>query len=535
MKLCKACLGNIITTELLQCVTCKSNYHHNCANVTTAKYMAYHVTQKNTYLCEHCIKHNESEEKSSASIQDYCHVTKRKQRRNDMDRDEWALDLSHQSLPTAFTQNSQELEDLRSENERINLELESAHAEIEKLISLNSTLHRENKDHLRKINFYKSVGLCDLHTGNTSSPKKTFFSPQYRKLRTDSIKIGNSSTSQRDLTNHIIKQCDLNATLPGKTNETFLERIPDSRRCADSQPTTKGAVQQMVTVSTALNECLILKQMKCSDQTCISEPEKTTELKITNDDREEHLSQEKEIGKTEDKQMKRIHKSPDNEESVDQKSYDNNKQESKSNDRPNKTKILILADQNGKGMNKILKKLLGDKFYVESVIMPYATMDQVLKSCRVLCKDYSKKDFVIIVAGSNDSDPIKLQSMLYCNMCKMENTNVLLCNLGLGMGKHLNERKVNSTFKHLCSRLACATYVDIHDGETPSLLYSCKSLHREVLGASYRSIFAEYKKSSNAQQNLVNAETQTDIAGTNNNIKINSQVFWRSEEIHPKT
>lgn len=201
--------------------------------------------------------------------------------------------------------------------------------------------------------------------------------------------------------------------------------------------------------------------------------------------------------------------------------------EKKSHPEPYQPKILLLADEHGKGMNKLLKNVLGNKYNVESVIKPYATLDQVLNSCTRLSKDYTKNDFVLIAAGSNDKDPLKLQSMLYYNMNKLTNTNVILCSVGLGQGKYLNERKINSTFKLLCSRFEHTSFLEIHDGRSASKLYACRLLRREVLKTSYKCKFSEYQSElSKVQDVLVNVGTQTDYAGAD----MDPQVFLRAKD-----
>lgn len=176
-----------------------------------------------------------------------------------------------------------------------------------------------------------------------------------------------------------------------------------------------------------------------------------------------------------------------------------------------KRKILLLADERGIGMNKILKNILGSLYSVESFIKPQATMNQVMTSCTNLCKEYTNKDFVIVLAGSNDRDPLNLQSMLYYELSQSRHTNVILLNVD--SGKFLNERKLNSTLKFLCSRFDHTTFVNT--GKMSSKLYVCRNVYQEILRLNYRINYDEYKNSvvhsvCNKDTAFSNVETQTD-------------------------
>lgn len=209
-------------------------------------------------------------------------------------------------------------------------------------------------------------------------------------------------------------------------------------------------------------------------------------------------------------------------------------------------RIMILADEQGRGLRELLQKLLGEKFSVESVIKPYATMDQVLRSCSTLCKDYGENDCIIILGGSNDKDPVRLKSLLYYNLSMLGKTKIILCNVRNNM--YLNENKVNYTYRHLCSRFANTTFLDLSDEEyfnreRFNKLYVCRVMLREILGIRYAQKIAQYAKSrqnlsgfgrthlmTNTQTcmlTLADKQTQTDsMASADTNAKIE---FFRSE------
>lgn len=157
-------------------------------------------------------------------------------------------------------------------------------------------------------------------------------------------------------------------------------------------------------------------------------------------------------------------------------------------------RVLILADENGRDMGVRLQKLLGDKFQVFSFIKSYASTKQVLDICNSnYCKDFTKQDFVIVLTGSNDFNPLELQSSLYCCMSMLINTNVLLGTVFKSW--HLNKHRVNNVLRLVssnfnnCRMLELDTYYGVtyrgnmykHDKETV-----CGFILKDILQICYR-------------------------------------------------
>lgn len=91
-----------------------------------------------------------------------------------------------------------------------------------------------------------------------------------------------------------------------------------------------------------------------------------------------------------------------------------------------KHRVLLLADETGRNLRRILQKQLGPNYTVTSILKPYATIEQILAGSVSHCKDYIKLDYIIILGGRNDTNVIKFQSALYHCLKELENTNVLL-------------------------------------------------------------------------------------------------------------
>ncbi|CAB3236663.1 unnamed protein product [Arctia plantaginis] len=71
--------------------------------------------------------------------------------------------------------------------------------------------------------------------------------------------------------------------------------------------------------------------------------------------------------------------------------------------------IILLSDNQGAGIaQKLIRyqhKLILNKYKIFSITKPFATTENVLSSCNVLSQKLTKRDSVIIMSGSNDSNP----------------------------------------------------------------------------------------------------------------------------------
>lgn len=173
---CKLCSTFIYSTELLKCTSCKSTFHHNCVNITTAKYMADYATLKNPFTCESCTQDIGGQEEQ----EDICYVTQRKPRRKvNSESNESMFEMSYQSLPNLCQQNNQDLEELKDENLKLKIELEAAHIEIESLNTQIQTLDCDKKELDRKLQLFRSVGLGTTNTiyRQYFVTKKVFLTP----------------------------------------------------------------------------------------------------------------------------------------------------------------------------------------------------------------------------------------------------------------------------------------------------------------------------------------------------------------------
>lgn len=189
-----------------------------------------------------------------------------------------------------------------------------------------------------------------------------------------------------------------------------------------------------------------------------------------------------------------------------------------------KRRVMILADEQGKGMRSILQESLGSGYIVESILRPNATMDQVMKSCLSLCNNYGRNDIVIVLGGSNDKDPLRMKSLLYYNLSIMLQCKIIICKTV--NSKHLNEEMINCTFRHICSRFTHTTLLGISKKDDKKYFgkyrlnrqYACQQLFEEIIRINPpQKDLTQCKISRQTQTGLpidlpmlINVETQTE-------------------------
>ncbi|KAJ8704580.1 hypothetical protein PYW07_011768 [Mythimna separata] len=177
-------------------------------------------------------------------------------------------------------------------------------------------------------------------------------------------------------------------------------------------------------------------------------------------------------------------------------------------------RVMIFADQSGYGVRNTLQDYLGKKFAVTSCLKPYATTEEVLKTCVNNCKDFSKSDFVIILAGSNDVNPMDIQTYLHHTVCQLKFTNVIV--VPIYRNKTLNERNVNALLKFVCYNCKNSSFVQLcNESHTTTkymrMLNACRLIHRQLLHVNYKNNFQKYTENLIIQQSKQKATREVAV------------------------
>lgn len=110
---------------------------------------------------------------------------------------------------------------------------------------------------------------------------------------------------------------------------------------------------------------------------------------------------------------------------------------------PKRKKLLILSDDIGRNLNKSLSnKLKHQNYYIESIIKPGATFQQVVENIDAVTRSYTSQDHIIILAGSNNFNKTK-QYPLFKNIWdvikKCRNLNITIATVPYNKNYKVNK------------------------------------------------------------------------------------------------
>lgn len=418
------------------------------------------------------------------------------------------LDATMMSVPNTSLNDSDTFMNLNDTIKKLTAELHSAHLEIENLNSENFRLKMDLGNCQKTIDAYKKVTLSNRKITTpgrfrNSSQNNSFSTPARSK---DSPLIAPFNNSHLTL----LEKSDTSITMEVST-------IIDKRTAMDVT-TLPNACTTTLSKNTISDDLLVpttspkpcttaLSIQSLSDDLFISTTspksgERTESIDIPNDGAcNEHF----------------IHKT---QHLVSPNNYFMRLQEDITNINERKHRVMIFADQTGYGVRQLLQYYLGDSFFVTSIIKPHATVDEILKSCVTMCADYTNSDFVLILAGSNDRNPMLVQTYLHYTLRQLKSTNVLVGKIYNNI--FLNSNALNNLVKLVCNNCENSMFVSLdlnnYDRQPKYVnkLQACRLIHREILHKNYKINYQNYitKMADDENQSRVkyfrNASTQTD-------------------------
>lgn len=408
----------------------------------------------------------------------YVNTQSRHRRRSlDLPNSEYEIDISHQSLPNTINNNREEVTaEYKDKLEKLNLELQIANTEIEALNIENSALKKELSVAKHKIDMFKSVGASELIKKNKSlaSPPK-FYSPQYRKrYRSYGIIKGLTRTSSKEIdldamgrkrndSNNLSYFFEQPLTPERDLQNTIINHQPSYRQLVERINIDMGTIVDAETVGT-LSVNILEHNLRIPSNSNNNIKTNTGKSKLT----------------------------------------------------ARKHQVKIFADQSGLDMRSMLQELLGNSFQVTSIVKPGAPMAEVISSCVESCRDFTHSDFILILGGSNDSNPLLFQSILYYTLDLVKNTNILVGKLY--NNRYLNVNMLNNSLKLISNNLKNVTFLPLdcdHTDTKLTLKYANKMqasrlIHREILHLKYKIDYSNYiRVKTYEQKSYINAYSQT--------------------------
>lgn len=123
-------------------------------------------------------------------------------------------------------------------------------------------------------------------------------------------------------------------------------------------------------------------------------------------------------------------------------------------------KVIIIADQQGKGLQPCLQSVLGTQFSISCFWKGGAKMLDVLNSCKTEIMSLSKDDYVVVVGGTNDTNPCEYKTAIKTWLNFITNTNIIICEVPFN--KSLNEFMLNHVISQLCEQHEYCTFLDLN-------------------------------------------------------------------------
>lgn len=294
--------------------------------------------------------------------------------------------LSMRSLPNTSDVDLSLVVEYKSQIEQLQIELESAHREIEKLNLENNALQKNLTNYEKTIKLYKKIGVTETVVQNITTPAAKRIKSMFKTYETPELSSPISLTASNDDLS-LINKLDLeNNTRKSLRNMSNKKRRKTRVYNDDSE--------------------LLLK---CSNN-CMLKDTVPTQLSNNEIKTKEILKKEEELDLENEK-----------------------------------SKIIILGEQQLAGMTSVMinmwKGQWNDKYNITGFIRPNAKSGDILSYCDNL-RHFNDNDRVILSVGSNDSNPFEIDKELYTALEKLHSTKVFL--VPVVSNATLNENIVNN-------------------------------------------------------------------------------------------
>lgn len=403
-------------------------------------------------------------------------------------------DTSLRSLPSTSEQKTETEEEITI----LQTELQSAHEEVKNLSLENSDLKKTIEHQNNIIAIFKRLGISDNCINNISSPAvqkiRKIITEKPHKTKAVALNVQSTQTDiDANRMNSLIAKLQYNKILV-KQNKFQNKK---TRRLRKKINYINRQIRLTKSKHIHLKSREEEKSTTSSIEKEITQEKSTKSTKITNE------SQLKEVTKTTEKT--KVSKPP--------------------------KRVLILADQQGRGMQTMLQKLIGTEYSVTCIWKPGAKLKDVLSPIHSEVTKLTRQDYVIILGGMNDTSPYELRSSLMSGLNCIKTTNVIVCETPKNI--FLREAKLNYEIRFICSRFFNTTFIDMNYSRYfpyDFVSYTCRNIFQEILRITYKFKIYNYRDSQKQLINnkksilMIHKATQTEYVESNivNNKKVDN-------------
>lgn len=152
-----------------------------------------------------------------------------------------------------------------------------------------------------------------------------------------------------------------------------------------------------------------------------------------------------------------------------------------------KTKVVVIADQQGQGAQQALQRLLDPNYVVTCFWKDGACLQEVLNTCSTELCSLTSHDFVVVMGGMNENNPLKLKTTLLRWLNLTCHTNIVMC--GLPCNANLNV-SLNREIELICKGFTHCAFVRLQYnrsrlGSRYFLTDLCFGIFREIIHVSH--------------------------------------------------
>lgn len=447
VKKCVVCQNTLKIKQALKCTICEQFYDNICANISDRRYILMNKCNKETWKCDRCIEKIPIKDTPQSSV----HQKEAEKNRERQDK----------TTKKNISENKRKsLENLSLRNEDI----------------LSSTVNDDSTTSLPNLTILENSQISHLK-----------YEIDYLKTE---LKSAHNEIDKLNIENSIHK----------KTIEDLQKKFNIYNKLLSESPmkstSSKKHLKKPNVGHYVLNNDNNIRKSKIENKKRV---EKSSHLNLSKENCILTTSTESIAKKVHEKTSYYLDKS------IITEKFDTVLTEIKPR------KVMIFADEQGRGLAIKIKSLLGKLYNVQCICKPGANMEEVLKNIESYTKHFSKKDTVIILGGINDVNQYLLFSQLNHKLYFLTKTNTIICQTPFN--KHLDEKKLNYEIKFLAKHFENSIYLDMdYERYLPSnrnfVKYISQRLLKEILRISYQTDFQEYTKQKREQ---VNTEKQRSV------------------------
>lgn len=471
MKKCARCKKIIPNREFLSCSQCKLCFDLDCENVSIARYLRMTLSHRTNWRCTPCIQKHAPVNKTSTNTNKTSEIFDRKQHVTSVE----GVEISTENITT------------RRKIKNPRLGTEQSIVDAKAILTKSCSLESLDMD-LSLNNTCSEVASrsYDLSTNANSADLE-----EMKEINSE-LKLQLAST-QAELENKILENIDLKKNLNTLEQQIItLKTICTTPISEMKNSTTSSKKERRKQLKQLLQTPTPIERKTKSPPSLTNKIETDSltpslNLPLT---KPIPLSETSLLDTSQEAEQQRTHKNIETEEENVE-----NKHESSN---PTKTKkIYILGGQQCMGLRKKLEKSRSlskyEDYELVSYIKPGADSEEIAKNHTWLKVD--KEDRVILSLGEHDRNPARLM-IEFSTILKRLHKCQLVIVLGIKTNSHLNEVRLNSMLKNICTNFVNCTYIDIDKLDLFTLWSgaTCRKLNSIIDQFDYDSKYLTYNK-----------------------------------------